>query len=603
MDWNYYGHFNNFNDFGFPFSSHAGPNRSDSKRQASVDSTKGDWHNPKRKRPHSFYGGAIYHDAGTFHALEDEPYNQAKRHKLLDEVDREFIRDQHPYDPIGKTLAVGTAVANRITRYFEPKTIKGQGAPSFVQEKKIDMPRGRSKTPKRNRSSSRMVVDLPTPGYGRAANITGRSSARSVAMSRNPRALRFLTKSAPPLGRRSRSVSRPPGVRSSMRYNASHAPYYGPKGRSFKKKKRRGRPQKSVKYKYNGCLYTYEEGWTAQNTQCLYNGAGASVTRIVDCAFRAVAQSIAKKMNLHIRSWDSFMLTVGRIRVVIRGQQDGLVDLAENFFDVAANTITWSQFANLIRVKCSEDPFDTGNPSDVQFYDIQVFHVETEPDYAGQFRLCQVMLDDMYLDFDYSVKLKLQNQTESDLGNPGTEVVNANPLDCKLYEVKATKFWHRNMQKQVINNVFIVNNFNGAIIKQPTADGTDTTNLPSELNKLASKSYFQSVTYTKNFKMLPGEITYFRTSRKHTMKFNRFMTAIGKLFNNIANSTSGDAKELGCSILIGAEKAMDTRNVANVPITLGFQCDQTYKCAYHYGKPPTTLSNNVVNTSEAQPLP
>jgi len=602
MDWKHYGHFNNFRDFSFPFSRDAGPNWSNSTRQASVDTTNGYVKVIGRKRPRSFYGGATYHDANYYHDNLDHPYDQAKRHKAHDESDREFIRDQHPYDPIGKTLAVGTAVANRITRYFEPKTIKGQGAPSFVQEKKIDMPRGRSKTPKRNRSSSRMVVDLPTPGYGRAANITGRSRARSVAMSRNPRALRYLTKSAPPVGR-ARSMSRPPGLRSSMRYNTVHAPYYGPKGPIRKKKKRRGRPQKSVKYKYNGCHYTYEEGWTAQNTQCLYNGAGASVTRIVDCAFRAIAQAVAKKMNLHIRSWDSFMLTVGRIRVVIRGQQDGLVALAENFFDVDENTVTWSQFANLIRVKCSEDPFDTGNPSDVQFYDIQVFHVETEPDYAGIFRLCQVMLDDMYLDFDYSVKLKLQNQTESDLGNPGIEVVNANPLDCKLYEVKATKFWHRNLQKQVINNVFIVNNSNGAMIKQPTQDGTEITNLPSELNKLAPKSYFQSVTYTKNFKMLPGEITYFRTSRKHTMKFNRFMTAIGKLFNNITNTTSGDAKELGCSILIGAEKAMDTRNSEPVPITLGFQCDQTYKCAYHYGKPPTTLSNNVVNTSEAQPLP
>jgi len=610
MDWNYYGHFNNFNDFGFPFSSHAGPNRSDSKRQASVDSTKGDWHNPKRKRPHSFYGGAIYHDAGTFHALEDEPYNQAKRHKLLDEVDREFIRDQHPYDPIGKTLAVGTAVANRITRYFEPKTIKGQGAPSFVEQKKIDMARGRSRTPKRNRSSSAMRVDLPTPGYGRARNITTRSMARSVAMSRNPRALRFLSKSAPPLGRsglptwRSRSRSRPPAPRSAL---GTHNPGYGPKG-SFGKKKRRSRRQKKVRYNYDGSIYTFEDGWSGTHPQCLYNGAGASIVRIVDSAFRAVTQAVAKKMNVTIRSWDDRFRPEGRYRIVLRGQQDDANDLKLNIFDIGTDAtpdLTWAGFADLLRVKTSQDPFGavTTTPSHVNFYDVQVFVVATTTPFAPLFRQCQVILDDLYLDFDYSVKIKIQNQTPNDSGDPGLDVVNGNPLDCKVYEADQCKFWHRNMEKQTIRNLFIVNNANGAIVKQPTSTGGEAGDLPSELLKPCHKNYFQNVKYSKNFKLMPGEITYFKTHRKQVMGFNRFMTAIGNLFKNITDPTSGEAKLLGCSLLIAAEKAMDTRNAEPVSITLGFQTDQTYKCAYHYGKKKATLSNNTVNINPALPLP
>jgi len=596
MDWNYYGHFNNFNDFGFPFSSHAGPNRSDSKRQASVDSTKGDWHNPKRKRPHSFYGGAIYHDAGTFHALEDEPYNQAKRHKLLDEVDREFIRDQHPYDPIGKTLAVGTAVANRITRYLEPKTIKGQGAPSFVPKKKVVMgPIGKRPYP----YSTNMAIDYPpTPGRGRASNVTTRSMARSVAMSRNPRSLRYLSKSAPPLGR-SRSQSRPPRSRASRALGSSRAPPYGRKSSYKKKKKRRSKPKK-VKYQFNGSIYTFEEGWTATNTQCLYNGAGASVTRLVDGAFRAVTQAIAKQMKLSIRSWDTPMKPEGELRVVLRGQQDDTSGLLLNFFD-CTDTMTWAQFSDTLRVKTSQAPFNTSSPSDVQFFDVQVFIVND--DTTPNIRIAQVHLDNIYLDFDYTVKLKIQNQTENDSGEPGTDVVNANPLDCRMYEANQTKFWHRNPEKQLLRNLFVVNNFNGAIVKQPTADGTGTTDLPSELNKPCSPKYFENVKNSKWFKLLPGEITYFKTNRKHVMKFNRFMTAIGHLFSVINDTTSGDAKALGCSILIAAEKAMDTRNATNFPVTLGFQCDQVYKIAYHYGKRLGTLPNTQVALTSAQPLP
>jgi len=582
-DWNYYGHFNNFDDFGFPFSSHAGPNRSDSKRQASVDSTNGYVLVPNRKRPRSFYGGAVYHDANYYHVNKRFKYDQKKRHEALNEADREFIRDQHPYDPVGKSLAVGTAVANRVSRWLEPKTIKGQGAPSVLRKKKIVMANNSRKGKGKRTYSNYMGTPKTTPQKG--------YPGRSVPMSRNPRSLRYLAANAYAKSNASGPSKYPRRVgfndpMSRITYRAIG------KTQGMKRKKRRG--AKKIKYKYNGAITTYEDGWTSTSTQCAYTGAGASINRISLSMMRALCSSVAKILKIEIRSWDGLCSIYGSYLIEFRYVADASSLLAATSTTITQATTTWNVLADQMLAMFRTLIGPGSVPWAGQFVEILVSEGTTPVFVRGS-----IKLDTYYFDLDYTVKLKIQNQTPADTAGTvvQTDVVNANPLDCRVYYTHDTKFFHKGsdaLPSPVY--VFETAEVSGAIIK-PWAAGSA---LPKELIKPAAPSFFTAVKDSSKFKMMPGQITYKKINRKHTVAFNRALNYLATVLDSAVTTAAG-VKMFGASILIGAEKAMDNRqNTAQ--ITLGIQCDSTYKCASHQGKNRGSIPQNFVTLTAVPSL-
>jgi len=522
----------------------------------------------------------------------------------LRSADIEFYKSQiKQRRPIAKIMGLAVGIQGILRKkqmkykYPTPKT-------TSQEKKEMSLKRGRSMT--RSQSSRRrmssgssmksLVISRPV-----TTQLLSRQSSSSIPRSRNHSAPPYIMTPSTLRGWSERSSSMasgasaghgvqtiPTGVVSGTKKSAPSVKIKNTKkGLKVVKPKKKKEPN----YLKKGAIVKYEDGFTASNAQCLYAGAGVCIGRLFRSTFYPICQSIANKMQLNIRSWDAPAVTFGSFNIDFR-----YLDETNSLFTLTISLTpgtTWTAFISAI-VTSFHAQF--ASPWGGQFIDINItdITVALNPNLIGN-----IKLDGYYIDYEYSCNVKIQNQTPNDGADPSNsiEVSNANPLACKTYFTNNVRFQMKGAEGPLKPPIYVfgTNEANGCIIKQYTT-------LPNELKKPAPKSTFENVHKDDNFVLNPGVITYKNISRKHTMQFNRAMKAFADAFHT-AELISYKTFMFGASILIAAEKTIDTRNPVGVAaITLGFQVDQCYKSASHYGKKLGSLVLNAVNTTAAASL-
>jgi len=353
-----------------------------------------------------------------------------------------------------------------------------------------------------------------------------------------------------------------------------------------KKRSSKSSKTKRVDYLKMGSVKTYENGWTASNSECLYTGSGASMDRIFHACGRAIFLCIAKRLSITIESWRSAP-TFGSWNCDFKYTMPGVAGVQSVTCSIST-TQDWDDIAlNFVTVmKATFNGVWTG-----QFHEIEVVNT-TNFDKAWVQVL--IPLSEFYFDVNTSIKVMCQNQTKSDGDSNDTTVVNANPLECMWYVVNGNKFTHK--AGKTTNDpidLFSAKDSDGSIIRQYGAGAA----LPLEVKKLAQPSFFNYLTSSQKFRMAPGETIIKRVSRQQAFNFNRMMNALQNAFGDVEVTFPAARHHLGVSILLAGEKTIDTRNEGAEPVTFGIQTDQTYSVAYHFGARKKTLKFNDVTAT------
>lgn len=360
--------------------------------------------------------------------------------------------------------------------------------------------------------------------------------------------------------------------------------------RTFRKR-RKGRRSKSSKtkrvdYLKMGSVKTYENGWAASNSECLYTGSGVSIDRVYHACGRAVFLCIAKRINVTIQSWLA-TVSFGTWNCDFKYSVPGVAG-TQSITCAIATTSTWEDIA-LNFVTVFKAAFTAGWLG--QFHEIEVVNTTN---LNSPWVQAVIPLDEFYFDLNFSIKVMCQNQTKSDGDSNDISVVNSNPLECMWYVVNGNKFTHK-AGKTTNDSIdlFSAKDVDGSIIKQYGAG----TALPLEVKKLAQPSFFNYITASKKYRMDPGQTIIKTVSRKQTFNFNRMMNALQNAFGDVATTYPAARHHLGVAILFAGEKTIDTRNEGAEPVTFGIQTDQTYSCAYHFGARKRTLKFNQVSAT------
>jgi len=454
-------------------------------------------------------------------------------------------------------------------------------------------------------------------GYFRKKKIMppanrGRSLTRSPAASSLSRIRSAYSSSAPSYrSRRSDFTMRSPsfgssrGLRSVSFASSAHSGGSGGggsgylkskkrkrgKGKSRSKKSKRSKKKKTPNWLKTGTILKTESGWQQSNSQCAYTGAGTPINTIYIVMIRALVSCIANQLGAPIRSWHQIAGEGDQFTLKFKYQDEGNNTISP----VDVNCAVGSSWASIASQIVAQFRLTFTTRSKGQFLEVVVL---TKGAGTGTTDLMRkiIRLDNMFIDLEYHVSMKVQNLTKSDGNSNALDVNNTNPIEGKFYVFNDNKIWRRD---NVVNPnpalLWSVNPDDGSMLNQFTI-------LPRELLKPTSSSYFRKCLETIPFKLAPGAIIRKAVMRKQVFNFNRAMRVLLDAFEAPALTVHDSLMEVGKILLVGAEKMLDTREALPQPVELGIQTDYIFKSSYHFNKQKGSIVDNEISGGPSIPL-
>lgn len=192
--------------------------------------------------------------------------------------------------------------------------------------------------------------------------------------------------------------------------------------------------------------------------------------------------------------------------------------------------------------------------------------------------LSHIPAEQLFLEFDFSSNLKIQNRTKSADGSSSTTQTNVNPVTGKIYH---SKKW--------LNGLDLARN---SLVANSVAPGTVTAlyTYPSTGIIQADSSVYQHQILQKppaawvlgsskatSVTMQPGEIKYSKISFSCNMKWNTLVAKLWKYFvHSAAQIGNVPARcEFGTAEVLGLESLLYDRT-ETVNIELGWELNQKY---------------------------
>jgi len=350
------------------------------------------------------------------------------------------------------------------------------------------------------------------------------------------------------------------------------------KKKSYSRRKRTG-PSNALFQKYGSVTVTERGGVTA-DPQAVYLGAGANVKEIYRSFCRAVVHSLYSRTGTQITNWQDKPLE-GKHQIDISFIPESAT--VQSLYTTApyfANTDTFETIAGKLQTSLQSSITlqpDTNKWLNAILYDLS----NTVPIVIGTLSLQQMMLE-----LQVGITISVQNQTPSDSGSLSTEVVATNPVKGKVYQVNGNYFCPKNVK----------NNGSPQFAVAWALAQTDTglfgsTPFDDATKKPPPKSYFERITKCVPCAIMPGNVLVQKATR--TQKFS-WSTAMKMLAQSFSDGSSHINPTLGCAIMVGVEKMLDTRTEGEVPVTMGIQSEVWVKCRYYKKGKVLSAIRNVV---------
>lgn len=341
-------------------------------------------------------------------------------------------------------------------------------------------------------------------------------------------------------------------------------------------KRYHGRRQRRNTYYYTmGSVKTIENGGThnvgGQNT--IYLGHGPAVREVWDSVTRAVVKLLMKQAKRNIDNWDEGVdFTPGftdTLRILFTYKDNPALSqaLVDHSFDVVAGDTYHGVAVKLENAIATT--FANDYPKEIVFF--RIYHINANNE---SIPLGKVLAKDLTLKFNFRSRIAIQNRTLALTGTDDHDADNVanNPLVGKLYVSKkrlnAFKF---KVARPNLAVPYVADAFTGLI-------KTDSTlSLPNQSVKPPPYWFFDS-THGKKVKENPGEIFSHVINYSQSMKLNNVLAQ----FRHVANNGTLTEVKFGHVAMFGLEKMLDSGRALGENISLAYEINQRYSCAYSY---------------------
>lgn len=325
--------------------------------------------------------------------------------------------------------------------------------------------------------------------------------------------------------------------------------------------------------------------------QTVYVGVGPPMEAIFKSCCRAIVSKMLKMGGITIEDWTQPARFAGSastflFQLFYFSRSTGSTQQVAVSNKVNCSTDSWQaladQLANMIRSFISSSFII----NDYEFVTLSLIQ-ELEVDGNSQ---TISRLAPRFLKFNLCIhgEVSVQNQTQPASGNADvTDDIRGNPLDYKVYTTVGNKFHHNARVGDALgqtSTTLLANNTSGVI-----ATSSDELRQPV-MAMLPDASYFMKTALKDQGTFAPGKVIRY--------SIDRYQEDIGfrKLFQMLENTAAVNFQRynphFGESILIGCEKTMDTREIEEQPVRVGFQVRASVGsyCTYK----DKTLSNSII---------
>jgi len=336
---------------------------------------------------------------------------------------------------------------------------------------------------------------------------------------------------------------------------------------------------KQSEYQKMGSVICLESGGVHDDPQCVYVGAGTPVAEVFRAFCRTLLCALVKRAGRSIVNWNDKFGIVTAHQLDITYISNSSSTQTQLTVPIAAG-VPYQTVATLLRTTIQAA---FSEPAQCHWMNAILYEFTdgvTKPIVTAILPLQQLMLD-----LEVGITLNVQNQTPSDTANYATDVVNANPVKGRVYEIKGNYFEPKSISDRVdpvtgqqFESAWAVADVaRGEFYASPFDDAT---------KKPPNGSYFNRLLTTSTTTLIPGQLHSFKGNRTQTMSWSVAMSKL--LIEFYAEEQFDKNPFLGMSLMVGMEKMMDTRLVAEASVILGYQSEVWVKCKYHYKKANTS---------------
>jgi len=343
-----------------------------------------------------------------------------------------------------------------------------------------------------------------------------------------------------------------------------------------------------------------------------YVGHGIAPNRLLETVMQALMRKLFQKAGITISNFEDnivrdLMVPVdGTVPIydypnyIIRYGYHIVVN-ADPSSTPLANSVTWGEHV---------EPTFGGTWGDLAHHvletiqgDISLSALEAGQLYFVQFvllanhgeewdTLASMPVEQTTFDLEFYSNLKIQNRTKSSTGDLSTEVVNANPLEGKIYR---TNKWRNGFDlkrttlaaQSGAHGLYTKNN-EGIIL-------ADSSVTQSSILQKPPSPYIMGVNKCNSVTLQPSDIKYSKIAWKTKIGFNEFVHRMWKYFIFTSAQVGSDPIrcELGFSELVGLECMLHDR-VETITLDVGYELNQTYTVKCNVSKPRLVPSVTVL---------
>lgn len=360
-------------------------------------------------------------------------------------------------------------------------------------------------------------------------------------------------------------------------------------GSSYRKikKLKRSRP---FQFHHRGSVKVIERGDVHSDTNAVYVGlCNAPFVEVMKAACRAIIKALVQQHGFSFQDWNEtsgditdgaiayrYFTSTGAVNVSQQTITFPTIDFGVSTYDDIANAL----YTSIV----STFSTDTNHT----FREFILYKASTSPSDAD---LARIMMSDFTLVYECTGSMKLQNRTlantsaeadDDDMGN-----IENNPIHGKIYMCKNLSGFEPRVRLSEAGYEGFTADPSTGIIKTDAA--SSCTSLGSK--KPVLPAFFRKVDYHKAIKIMPGEIRYFKTVFKRSIKWNTLFRDY--IIQTNAPTTAMQTK-FGNTFMFGLEKMLDTRS-SEPSVNVGYETNVTIKCGYKYKK--NLFTNSIVEVN------
>lgn len=323
-------------------------------------------------------------------------------------------------------------------------------------------------------------------------------------------------------------------------------------------------------YARMGSITRIEDGGTQNDAQCVYVGiVNAPYIQVLKGAIRSLVKELCKQAGQDIKNWEDppMNLDAYKLSYDVRFVTDATVSQ----FDVPLTGL--ANYEAIMEALYSSF-FGTFTSGSAPFEFKQFWLNRADPDET----IALVRAGDFYLDFACFSSFTVQNRTKAhtgaDAADEEADNIENNPLRGRVYQFYSNSLipkWREN------NNA----TYRGCIGDPQWGyiSTTGTQSFPINGTKPPYPNQFQNVFKSSNVILQPGQIKKFTTSWKKSMSWNTFMAKYPYQLDDPSVRTTC---YLGSGLVVALERMLDSREVTQPDVKVGYEFDTTVKVKSRY---------------------